>query len=312
MGLLDGRYPTRRSRWTIPRGRSPPLLAPLLLVCVALPCGARAPSASADRGRHCGRRWLRHCGFTTDRAPCQPTRSRLCRRIPPRPVAAALGRWAGQARRGTPAAAGELAGLAIAGKTLRGSKRRGAADAQPLAAFSHRLGVVRGQTGGPDRTNASGVSDAFLRTLALAGRVVTADTLLTQREIARTIRDGGGDDRLVVQENQPTLHADIVAAFAPGADGTGLVGSAATVGQHGGRIAYRRLAATTALVGYSDWPGLQQALQIERRTIHKGTGRVLRAETAYAETAAVTSARPARGTPPRLLALWRGHWGIEI
>ncbi len=289
------------------RGMQHPLLALLLLVCVATLCGARGQSAIADWGRHRGRPWLRRLGFTRDRAPSQPTLSRLFARIPHKTVEAALGRWAEQALRCCPPAAGALEGIALDGKTLRGSKRRGAADAHLLGAFSQRLGVLLGQVGVPDKTNEIGATGEFLLTLALAGRVVTADALLTQREIARTILASGGDYLMVVKENQPTLHADLAATFAPGADGTGLAGSAATVDQHGGRIECRTLTASTAPVGYSDWPGLQQALRIERRTIHKGTGRVLRAETAYA----VTSLDPQRATPPRLLALWRGHWAIE-
>lgn len=159
----------------------------------------------------------------------------------------------------------------------------------------------------PDKTNEIGAASELLLALVLEGRVVTADALLTQREIARTILDSGGDYLLVVKENQPTLHADIAAAFAPAADATGRVGRATTVTQHGDRVEYRRLTASTALVGCSDWPGRQQALQVERRTIHKGTGAVLRAETAYA----VTSVRPRRATPAQLLALWRGHWSVE-
>ena len=289
------------------RGTQHPLLALLLLICLAMLCGARSQSAIADWGQHHGRPWLRRLGFTKDRAPSQPTLSRLFARIPHRTVEAVLGRGAEQALRGCPAPPGALEGLAVDGKTLRGSKRQGAQDAHLLAAFSHRLGVVLGQAGVPDKTNEIGAASAFLLTLVLEGRIVTADALLTQREVAQTILDGGGDYLLVVKENQPTLHADLVATFAPGADGTGLVGPACTVTQHGDRIEYRHLTASTALVGYSDWPGLQQALRIDRRTLHKGTGAVLRAETAYA----ITSAVPRRATPPRVLALWRGHWGIE-
>jgi hypothetical protein len=53
---------------------------------------------------------------------------------------------------------------------LRGSKRQGAPDTHVLSAFSHRLGLVLGQTGVPDKTNAIGVADAFLRSRVLAGR----------------------------------------------------------------------------------------------------------------------------------------------
>ncbi len=289
------------------RGKQHPLLALLLLICVAMLCGARSQSAIADWGRHHGQPWLRRLGFTRAQGPSQPTLSRLFQRIPHRTVEAVLGRWAEQALRCHPPAAGELEGVALDGKTVRGSKRQGACDAHLLSAFSQRLGVVLGQASVPDKTNEIGAASEFLLTLVLEGRVVTADALLTQRELAQTILDSGGDYLLVVKENQPALHADLVATFAPGADDTGLVGTACTVTPHGDRVECRTLTASTAPVGYSAWPGLQQGLKIERRVLHKRTGRLLRQETAYA----VTSARPRRATPPRLLALWRGHWAIE-
>lgn len=90
-------------------------------------------------------------------------------------------------------------------------------------------------------------------------------------------------------------------------DDTGLIGVASTVTQHAGRIEQRRLTASTALVGDSDWPGLQQALRLERRVLDKRTGGRLRQEVAYA----VTSLRPQRATPAQLLTLWRRHWSIE-
>ena len=62
-----------------------------------------------------------------------------------------------------------------------------------MRAFSHRLGVVLGQLGVPDKTNEIGAATALLVTLVLEGRIVTAAALLTQREIARTILAGGGD-----------------------------------------------------------------------------------------------------------------------
>lgn len=172
------------------RGRRHPLLALLLLVCVAMLCGARSPSAIADWGRFHGQPWLRRLGFTRPDGPSQPTLSRLFRAVPHATVEAALGRWAAQALRLCPPAAGELEGVAVDGKALRGSARRGAADAHLLAAFSHRLGVVLGQVGVPAKTNEIGAVGDLMLTLMLAGRVVTADALLTQREIAQSIVAG--------------------------------------------------------------------------------------------------------------------------
>ena len=66
----------------------------------------------------------------------------------------------------------------------------------------------------------------------------------------------------------------------------------------------RRLWASDALVGYSNWPSLAQGCRLERVVEHRGKER---REVAYA----VTSLSPQEANPRHLLALWRGHWGIE-
>jgi predicted transposase YbfD/YdcC len=58
------------------------------------------------------------------------------------------------------------------------------------------------------------------------------------------------------------------------------------------------------VLGYTDWPHLAQVCRLDRIVTRKDkTSR----ELAYA----VTSLPAARATPQELLALWRGHWGIE-
>ena len=73
-----------------------------------------------------------------------------------------------------------------------------------------------------------------------------------------------------------------------------------------GRIERRGLRTSTALVGYTDWPGLAQAVRLGRRAAVTATGEV-RQERAYA----VTSLSPDLADARALLRLWRGHWGIE-
>ncbi len=75
---------------------------------------------------------------------------------------------------------------------------------------------------------------------------------------------------------------------------------------HGNRIEERHLWTSTALVGYADWPGLQQVLKLERTVTNKRT-RQVRQEVAYA----ITSLAPARASAGQLLKLWREHWHIE-
>jgi len=286
------------------RGKRHGLLPLLLLVCVAMLCGARGPSGIAAWGRDYGQPWLRRLGFTRGYGPSQPTLHRLFAGVAYAAVEAALGAWAERVlARAVPRG---LEGVALDGKTLRGRRKRGAADAHLLAALSHRLGVVLGQVAVPDKTNEIGAAGELLLGLVLEGRVVTADALLTQRALAHAIVARGGDYLMAVKGNQPGLRGDIELLFADpdlAADAT----TAETASQHGGRLETRRLAASAALAGYSDWPGLRQVLRLERRVVAKATGAVLRQETAYA----VTSLTPAEAAPAQLLALWRGHWAIE-
>lgn len=131
------------------RGTQHPLLAQLLLVYVAMLCGARSQAAIVDWGQHHGHPWLRRLGFTKDHGPSQPTLSRLFQGIPQKTVEAVLRRWAEQALRCCAPTTDEVEGVALDGKTLRGSKRQGAVDAPLLSAFSQRLGVVLSQAGHP-------------------------------------------------------------------------------------------------------------------------------------------------------------------
>ena len=73
-----------------------------------------------------------------------------------------------------------------------------------------------------------------------------------------------------------------------------------------GRIKQRNLTTSEALVGYSDWSGLAQVFALGRHVLCQKTGEE-RVEVVYG----VTSLRPERATPGRLLALVRGQWQIE-
>ena len=73
-----------------------------------------------------------------------------------------------------------------------------------------------------------------------------------------------------------------------------------------GRIEQRNITTSEALVGDSDWPGLAQVFALGRYVMTQKTTEE-RVEVVYG----VTSRRPERGTPERVLALVRGHWQIE-
>src|SRR5262249_20943206 len=156
-----------------------------------------------------------------------------------------------------------------------------------------------------DKTNEITAVEPLLRQLVLEGRIVTMDALLTQRHIAQTIVDKGGDYVMIVKENQPHLRADIELVFMlPPVDDC--QATARTVDLGHGRIEQRNLTTSAALVGYSDWPGLAQVFELGRHVLFPKTGKE-RVEVVYG----VTSLRPDRATPERLLALVRGQWQIE-
>jgi predicted transposase YbfD/YdcC len=147
------------------------------------------------------------------------------------------------------------------------------------------------------------VAPRVLDGFPLARRIVTGDALYCQRSLCERIMAEGGAYFFVAAENQPRLYDELYWLFEwPAPDETPFA-TAVEHRQHGDRIETRRLWASAALTGYSDWPGLRQVCKIERRVVR--AGQVSR-ETAYA----VTSLGPAT-TPAELLRLWRGHWAIE-
>jgi hypothetical protein len=74
--------------------------------------------------------------------------------------------------------------------------------------------------------------------------------------------------------------------------------------KHGGRVEQRWLWVSGELVGFNDWPHLEQVCRLERRVSWRGR---TRNEVAYG----VTSLPKEAATAEQLLGLWRGHWGIE-
>jgi predicted transposase YbfD/YdcC len=141
--------------------------------------------------------------------PSHDTFERVFERLKPQAFQACFRQWV-QAI----SAALRIKHIAIDGKTLRGSRKQGAPGVHLLSAVSHRLGLTLGQAGVDDKTNEIPVAPRLLAGLLLEGRVVTMDALLTQRAVACTIVDGGGDYVMIVKENQPQLYSDIATYFA--------------------------------------------------------------------------------------------------
>ena len=288
-----------------PRGKRHPLTAIFALACCAMVCGARSYSAIAEWGRNYGTRIAQALGFP-HAPPCAAPLHTICRHVDRDEFEAYLGTWADSVVGSLPAVAEtpETAG-ALEGKTLRGAKKQGAPGTHLLSALAHQVGVTLAQHAVEDKTNEIKAVETLLQRLVLDGRIVTMDALLTQRHVAQTIVDKGGDYVMLVQENQPPLRTDIELVFTLPPVGD-CHAPARTVDSGHGRIEQRNLTTSAALGGYSDGPGLAQGFELGRHVLFQNTGKE-RVEV----VSGVTSLSPERATPGRLLGLVRGQWQIE-
>jgi predicted transposase YbfD/YdcC len=196
--------------------------------------------------------------------------------------------------------------MAIAGKSLRGSKKQGAPAARLLSALGHRLGLTLLQVAVADKTNEITAVQELLQELVLKDKVVTVDALLTQREVAQTILDQGGDYVMVVKGNQPGLLAQVEGAIAGVDFYTQAPQMALTIEGEHGRIEQRQIITTSVLADCDLWPGLDQAFKIERQIVEQKSGNV-RNEAVYG----ISSLSRERATAGVVLAINRGHWSID-
>ncbi len=143
----------------------------------------------------------------------------------------------------------------------------------------------------------------MLDAIDIEGRTITADALLTQRELAQYLVARGANYHFTVKLNQRKLHEDIAYYFqnrfsAPEFTSTGN-------GEHG-RIETRKIWTTTVLNDYLKFPHVSQAFMIDRESVCKKTGKVS-CETIYG----ITSQSVCQSSPEQILADNRGHWRVE-
>ncbi len=201
-GLFEvlGRIADPRKR----RGVRHPLHSVLALAACAVLCGARNIGAIAQWAAYVRREVRLKLGNRRKRPPSEPTFRRLLRGIGVESLERLVGEWFSKQRdlRGK--------GVALDGKTLRGSVDGQQPAAHLVSLESHEDGLVLGEVRVADKTNEITAAIPLVEPVALDGAVVTADAMHAQKETARyLVEEKKADYLFVVKENQRTLLEDI-------------------------------------------------------------------------------------------------------
>jgi predicted transposase YbfD/YdcC len=197
------------------------------------------------------------------------------------------------------------------GKTMRHTRRNstGLGALHVVSAWAGQTGLTLGQVAVDAKSNEITAMPQLLELLDLRQKIVTIDAMGCQKEIARTIVEGEGDFILSVKDNQPTLHAEIQAAFAAAASPPASSQRTYTTensahGRHERRTVQVLPAARYLSVSQvAAWLGLLTLVMVVRMVTCQATG-VTTTEVSYFISSLRPNARQIGGAI-------RGHWSIE-
>ena len=305
------------------KGLRYPLKAMLGVLVVGLLCG--------HKGYTCIATWLRRqpavaeaLGFRRREKPCGSTFHNLLKALDVVKLEQVLTTWVMTTRQRYPFFETRLTGVAIDGKSLRGTDSEESRRLHLLAAVSHELGIPLAQCAVGEKTNEIPVASQLLKHFDVAGTVITTDALLTQRTFCRDVLAANADYALPVKANQKHLFEDIRDLFRPLSETdppevetrrfenlhtqaeAHLDGHTDVETAHG-FITTRTLRSSTLLTPDADWPGLAQVYEyhIERRHIQTET------KITHQTQFGITSLPPEKASAEDLLKLRREHWTIE-
>jgi predicted transposase YbfD/YdcC len=153
------------------------------------------------------------------------------------------------------------------------------------------------------RTNEIKMAIPLLEAIEIQGKTITADALLTQRELAAyLVEQRNAHYHFTVKGNQPTLLADLQLFFQDRQAPDYIQDTSA---DHG-RIETRKIWTTTELNDYLNFPHVAQAFVVERHRIDKKTG-----ESSTELAHGITSKGREQADAQSVLGDNRGHWSIE-
>ena len=304
------------------KGLRHPLRAMLGVLVVGLLC--------RQKGYTCIATWLRRqptlakaLGFRRRKTPSASTFHNLLKILDVVKLEQTLTKWVMATYQKEPALDRRLTGIAIDGKSLRGTDPEEFRRLHLLAAVSHELGVPLAQWAVGEKTNEIPVASQLLKHFDVAGKVITTDALLTQRGFCKDILAANADYALPVKANQKQLFEDIRDLFAPLSETDPPevdarrfenlhTQSEAHLHRHTdvetahGFTTTRTLRSSTLLTPETDWPGLAQVYEYHIKRQHTQTG-----EITHYKQYGITSLLPEKASAEDLLKLRREHWTIE-
>ena len=292
--LADPRHPAFRDHH---------LLGDLLVIALcAVISGARSWDAIARFGRS-KEAWLRSIGLALPNGPpAHDTFNRVFAALDPLAFQHCFTGWIN--------AVCDTLGfihIPIDGKTVRGSRGPDGTALHLVSAWAaeHRLSLAQVAVSG--KSNEITAIPELLKLLDVRWALVSIDAIGCQKAIAQQIRDAGGDYLLAVKDNQPTLHADIQAAFedalAAGLEGVRhdlFVSQEQSHGRHEGRV-YVVLYEPEGLSAAKEWVDLKAVVRVWRT--RRAGGQESMEEAYYISSSAASAAELAEGI--------RAHWSIE-
>jgi len=316
--LLAGKCPSLAEHLVLvpdprdPRGVRHSLTSLLLAAVAAVLAGARSFAAVGEWIADAPPQVLASLGVRRDpltgrfEPPDEATVRRVLERVDAGAFDSAVGSWLqARLRAGQPgrrAQSGRRA-LAVDGKSLRGT-RHASSDGQAvhlLAVCDQQASGVLGQAAVDGKTNEITQFAPLLESLDLAGCVVTADALHTQREHAEfLVTAKKAHYILIVKKNQPRLYAQLKNLPWRHIPAGGKQG-----GRGHGRQEHRTIKTATVAAGLG-FPHAAQAIALTRRVRPLPEGQ-WRTVTVYA----ITSLTVTQATPAQLARWIRGHWRIE-
>lgn len=193
---------------------------------------------------------------------------------------------------------GEQPQVAIDGKAVRGA-RTDAGAVHLLGALDVDSGAVVGQQRVDGKSNEITAFVPLCKAIGVAGVLVTADAMHTQREHVEHLHEVGAHWLLIAKGNQPKLHNQLKTL--PWGD---VPVAHIETGKEHGRIEKRTLKLAEVAAGI-EFPHARLAIKIVRTRMPRGGRR--QSETVYA----ITDLSWHQITPVQIAAALRRHWHIE-